>query len=160
MAATGSSDPTLTKLISIPNGTDVSILQELDLNGDGKADILFKYRNTLTNKETIGLTLAGISPTFIPLSTDNIYINDQKITDTGYLKVLDINGDGKSDIVFDYANYTTNKAGIGAILASSNPTFTPLTTGNVTVTYTALLTVTISPISSKHITTSQPRQMD
>jgi Putative Ig domain/Domain of unknown function (DUF4114)/FG-GAP-like repeat len=141
MAATGSSDPTLTKLISIPDATDVSILQELDLNGDGKADILFKYKNTLTKKETIGLTLAGTSPTFIPLSTDNIYINDQKNTDTGYLKVLDINGDGKSDIVFNYANYTTNKAGIGAILASSNPTFTPLTTGNVTVTYTALLDI-------------------
>ena len=91
-----------------------------DLNGDGKADLAFTV-NDNTNGHGVGIALGNGDGTFQAVSLVPTSLQDASLDQPfpAYIKIFDLNGDSKPDLIVTNSEYGT----VATLFGNGNGTF-------------------------------------
>ncbi|MBS1494673.1 MAG: T9SS type A sorting domain-containing protein [Bacteroidetes bacterium] len=92
----GASTPTFSAATTVTTTNKVVNIASGDINGDGKPDIITVYQTGVCSVFLNNTTIGSTTPSF-PAKTDFF-------VDNGRIKITDINGDGKPDILLGGGN--------------------------------------------------------
>ena len=117
-------DGTFAPTTSYPLDSFVSYsdtLAAVDVNGDGKADIILAGRDYFKNSGVVSIFLNNGDGTFAPKTDYPYTINDNSYST--FVTMTDLNGDGDADIILTSMDYSTNTSKLSVLLNNGDGTF-------------------------------------
>ena len=106
----------------------------VDVNGDGRTDLVFHYADGSNGGIKVQALLSDGDGTFTAATTaDETPVSSGAYGASGWERGLaDVNGDGRADLVFHYADGSNGGIKVRALLSDGDGTFTAATTADET----------------------------